>query len=116
MREAFATTNGDRARIAARAMRLLDKIVAEKPEKNGHDFSEAVRCLTALRDSLIAEHRGAADPPLPPDTHLRRLNGIIGAVVGGHFPIGALPWKSVEAARDGFRSLIAEMALPGAEP
>jgi hypothetical protein len=115
MTEPFATANGDTARIAARAMRLLDKIVAEKPEKNEHDFSEAVRCLIALRDSLIAERRGA-DPPLPPDTHLRRLNGIIGAVVGGHFPIGALPWKSVEAARDGFRALIAEMALPGGEP
>lgn len=105
----------EKAHAAKAAMRMLDKIVAEKPEKNGHDFSEAVRCLTAFREALIAERR-AADVPSAPHERLARLNAVISAVVGGHFPIGAVPWKSVEAARGSFGELLAEMGLRGSGP
>jgi hypothetical protein len=85
---------------------------AEKPEKNGHDLSEAARCLTELRDALIAERR-AAGPNRESGERLMRLNAVISAIVGAHFPIGAIAWKSVEAARDAFAKLIAEMGLQG---
>jgi formate dehydrogenase major subunit len=100
----------ERQQAAQNAMRMLDKIVAEKPEKNGHDFSEATRCLTAFREHLLAERR-AEGAPLEAHCRLGKLNAVISGVVGGHFPIGAVPWKHVEAARESFAQLLEEMAL-----
>ena len=79
------------------ALRLIDKLLAERPERVGHDFSEATRCLTACRDELIEAWRHSGG-----DTdrqRLTRVNAVLSVVVGGHFPLGQVPWKSIEQAR-----------------
>jgi formate dehydrogenase major subunit len=92
----------DLDRPAGEAMRLLDKIMAEKPEKNGHDFSAAVRCLVMLRDALAAEH-GARE-------RLDSVNAIISSVLGGQYPMEAMPWPSVDAARQRLAVIVRELA------
>jgi formate dehydrogenase major subunit len=78
-------------------LRALDKLLADRPEKSGHDFSEATRRLTAWRAHLIARWR---------QTHaetdrrnLERVNAAISIVVGGQFPLGPVPWKLIEEAQ-----------------
>ena len=95
---------------ARQAKRMLDKIVAEKPDKNGHDFSQAVRCLAAFRDAFLAGHRANGTTP---ETHaqLARLNAVISAVVGGQYPVGPIPWKHIEAAHDSYQKLLSELSL-----
>lgn len=92
------TVEGTEAqRLGQSALRLLDKLLKERPEKVGHDFSEAARCLTGFRDGLIARWRetGAeADR-----RRLARVNSVLSVVVGGHFPLGGVPWGHIEKAR-----------------
>lgn len=79
------------------ALAEIDKLLAEKPRKSGHDFSEATRCLTKLRDSLIAQYRQAQS-----DRNRERLdkvNAVLAVIVGGHFPLGEIPWTHIEKAR-----------------
>jgi len=80
------------------ALRMIDKLLAERPEKVGHDFSEATRCLTAFRDSLISRFRetGAADD----QKTLAKVNAVLAVIVGGHFPLGNIPWNLIEKSRD----------------
>ena len=104
------TPESEGSKAAREAKRWLDKILAEKPEKNGHDFSEAVRCVAAFRDDLFAEHRNqGASPELSPQ--LARLNAVISAVLGGQYPVGPIPWKHVEAAHDSYLKLMDELGL-----
>ena len=87
------------------ALRWMDALLAERPHKEGHDFSACVRHLCALRRRLVAElHGGGADPALR--ARLGRLNGVISAVVGGQFPLGPVPWPQVEAARGELAALL----------
>ena len=89
------------------ALGKLDKVLAEKPEKSGGDFSEAMQHLTAFRTGLAARMRqaGASDADR---VRLRHLNGVVSAVYGGHFPLGPVPWEAVSAARDALAELLRE--------
>lgn len=92
--------------LAEKAMAAIDRAVAQKPERNGHDFSAAVCCLTELREVLIGEFQAA------PGTSRRRerlncLNAVISMIVGGQYPIGGTPWRHVEDARTSFAQLLA---------
>lgn len=91
----------DVVRPAREAMRLLDKIMAEKPEKNGHDFSAAVRCLVEVRNGLVAGHDGGGQLPA--------VNAIISSVLGGQFPMKAIPWPSVDAARQRLAAVLRDL-------
>ena len=42
---------------ATAALAAIDTVLADRPEKVGHDFSEATRCLSAWRDHCIARWR-----------------------------------------------------------
>lgn len=99
----------NRAEAARCAMAALNEALSHRPVKTGHDFSAAQRCLTALRDSVIMHHR--EQPSAESRERLARLNAVISVVYGGQFPIGAVPWDSIEQARDALARLLAEMGL-----
>jgi hypothetical protein len=89
-----------------RAISLLDKLLRERPEKVGQDFSEATRCLTAYRDELIGRHRAGTLPR----ERLDDINAVLSVVVGGHFPLGAVPWDKIAAARERLATLVSSRA------
>lgn len=91
-----------------RALALIEKLLAERPEKVGQDFSAATRCLVALRDRLVAAVREHGTPQ--ERMRLDVVNRVLSAVQAGHFPLGGVPWKHIEAARDQLRELLHEMA------
>lgn len=79
------------------ALRAIDKLLAERPRKIGHDFSEATRCLTAYRDQLIAIWRDSGNQT--DFDRLAAVNSVLSVVIGGHFPLGDVPWGHIERAR-----------------
>jgi formate dehydrogenase major subunit len=87
-----------------RALALIDKLLAERPEKVGHDFSEATRCLSAYRDELIGRFRktGAKDDR----ARLDGANAVLSVIVSGHFPLGDIPWGHIEEARKRLAGLV----------
>lgn len=79
------------------AARAIDKLLAERAQRIGQDFSEATRRLTAYRDQLIAVWRSSGT-----QTDFERLtavNSVLSVVIGGHFPLGDVPWEHIEKAR-----------------
>ena len=79
------------------ALAALDTLLADRPEKIGHDFSEATRCLTAWREHCIARWR---ETEAGEDRRfLERINAAISVVVGGQFPLGHVNWDSIESVR-----------------
>lgn len=95
---------------AQKALAAIDEALSHRPRQTGHDFSAATRCLTALREQVIAELR--RNPTAERRDQLQRLNAVISVVYGGQFPIGAVPWDQVQQARDALVRLLGEMALP----
>jgi formate dehydrogenase major subunit len=98
---------------ADQALAALDKVLAEKPEKVGYDFSRAMHHLAVFRDGVIARVRHAGEMGSDADRpRLRRLNGVMNAVYAGHFPLGPVPWETVQTARDAFAALVQEFRAP----
>lgn len=93
--------------LAEKAMKAIDKVVADKPERNGHDFSAAVCCLTELRERLLLQRQ--ASPSRETRDRIARLNVVLSVIVGGEYPIGGVPWSHVESARDAFAQLLADL-------
>jgi hypothetical protein len=85
----------DPGRVALAAM---DRILAKRPEKDGHDISEAISCLCEFRNQLIC-NQGEADASPQERGRLERLNAVISVVMGGHFPLGSIPWDEIEHGR-----------------
>ena len=94
--------------LAEKAMKAIDKVVADKPERNGHDFSAAVCCLTELRERLLLQQR-QAPPSREARDRIGRLNTVLSIIVGGEYPIGGVPWSHVESARGAFAQLLADL-------
>ncbi|HSU05691.1 MAG TPA: hypothetical protein VLI93_08970, partial [Acetobacteraceae bacterium] len=96
----------DRTQEAGKqALRLIDQLLTERPQKVGHDFSEAVRCLSAYRDALAEIWRGSgADVDRD---RLARVNAVLSVIMGGHFPLGGVPWGHIEKARQQLADVIA---------
>jgi formate dehydrogenase major subunit len=79
-------------------LEAIDKLLAEKPEKVGHDFSEATQRLCDWREDLIVRWRRTHA-----DEDRRKLdlvNSAISVVVGGQFPLGPVPWAEIAKVRD----------------
>ncbi len=91
----------------AEVLARLDKLLADRPHRIGHDFSEATRCLTALRERMI-EHLRAGDAPPEIAERLARLNAVLSVVVGTHYPVGAPKWPHLQHARDSFAELASD--------
>ncbi|MBV8612198.1 MAG: hypothetical protein JOY66_00305 [Acetobacteraceae bacterium] len=87
-----------------RALALIDKLLAERPEKVGHDFSETTRCLSAYRDELIGRFRetGAERDR----ARLDGVNAVLSVIVSGHFPLGDIPWGHIEEAHKRLEGLV----------
>jgi hypothetical protein len=79
------------------ALRAVDKLLAERPEKVGSDFSEATRRVVEFRDRLIDRWRQTHAEP--DRQRLADVNSVLSVVIGSHFPLGAIPWPQLEKAR-----------------
>ena len=90
------------------ALQAIDKLLRDRPEKVGHDFSEATRLLCAWRDRLIEEWRKTQETSSRRD--LERVNAAISVIVGGQFPLGGVPWPEIEAVRHNLETLAARPA------
>lgn len=91
------------------ALDALDKALSEKPHRDEHALTHATVCLTAFRDALIGEHRGAL-PSAADRQRLAHLNSVLSVVLSGHFPLGATPWGELEKARGWLAELVQERA------
>ncbi len=91
--------------LGAEALQAIDKLLADKPEKVGHDFSEASRRLCAWRDELVERWRLTRDED--DRRNLERVNAAISVVVGGQFPMGHVPWPEIEKVRNDLAALSA---------
>ncbi len=98
-----------------RALECLDRVLVEKPTADttraerrdlGHDFSETTRFMCGYRDILIRAQRAAGVTPAS-QARLQEVNSVLSTVLGGHFPLGDVPWAQVERARDAFAALLA---------
>lgn len=87
-----------------RALELLDKLLAERPERVGHDFSAATRYLAAFRDQLAVAWRRTQDPA--DRRRLYEVNAVLSVIVGGHYPLGPVPWQAIQSARDAFAQVL----------
>jgi formate dehydrogenase major subunit len=85
------------ANTAQSALSLLDKLLAERPDRVGHDFSEATRCIAAYRDECAASWRRSGSEM--DRKRLDRVNAVLSVVVGGSYPLGQVPWDHIEKAR-----------------
>ena len=99
-----------------RALECLDRLFAEKPTEGttraerrdlGHDFSETTRLMCGYRDVLIRAQR-AAGVTSASQARLQQVNSVLSTVLGGHFPLGDIPWRQVEQARDAFAALLVQ--------
>jgi len=86
------------------ALAALDRALAAKPKKAGHDFAEMTEHLCAMRDIMIRSRREGGRTE-----ELERLNPIISTALAGHFPLGNIPWSEVEHARGALKELIGEV-------
>lgn len=93
----------------AEVLAHLDKLLADRPHRIGHDFSEATRCLTALREQVVEKLR-AGDTSPETTGRLARLNAVLSVVVGTHYPVGAPKWPHLQRARDSFAELASELS------
>ena len=98
------------------ALAVLDRVLGEKPtgdtprparKQLGDDFSEVTRQLCGFRDILIQAQRNGDVTPRS-RTRLQDVNSVLSTVLGGHFPLGDIPWSQVEKARDVLARLLAE--------
>ena len=95
-------------RSASAALRMLDKLLAERPERVGPDFTEATRWIAAYRDELVTNWRRSANEA--DQQRLAKVNAVLSVVVGGHYPLAEIPWDSIERARHQL-ALVAESAV-----
>ena len=92
------------------ALAAVDAVLADKPDKVGHDFSAAEHAVAGYRDALTAVWR---DTQAEPDRQrMAQANAVLSVVVGGHFPLGGVPWPHVRKARDCLAVLVGEPAQP----
>lgn len=85
----------------------LDKVIADKPHKVGHDFTAATKHLCAFRDALTVQFRAAGDETHEVRERLARVNAVISTVLAGHFPLGPIPWPEIEKARSQLAEIVA---------
>jgi hypothetical protein len=79
-----------------KALAALDRALDDRPEKTYGDIAEAVRCVVALRDRLIAEQRGGADIR----AELGRVNAVLSHIVGGEYPLEGVRRDRIKKARE----------------
>jgi formate dehydrogenase major subunit len=97
-----------------KALMAIDQLLADRPDKVGHDFSEATRNLVAWRDALAQRwRRSAAEEDR---RALERLNAGLSVILGGQFPVGQVPWPEIQRTRQDLGELAGEGADQPAAP
>ncbi len=79
------------------ALEELDRVLAAKPRQDGEAFSAATKAISALREEFVADLRQGGSPERRKT--LNHLNAVLSVVLGGHFPLGEVPWGELEKAR-----------------
>jgi hypothetical protein len=87
-------------------LRSIDTLLEDKPDKVGHDFSDATRRLSASRDALAERWRETHSEP--DRRNLERVNAALSVVLGGQFPLGKVPWSHIQRARQDLAEMMAE--------
>jgi len=67
------------------AVAALDPALDDRPDKTYHDLAEVVRCLVCCAESPATRREGA------PGDSLERYNTVLSMVIGGEYPLAALP-------------------------
>jgi len=78
-------------------------VLADRPNKVGHDFSVAIRHLAIWRDALAQRWRQSAAEI--DRRALERVNAALSVILGGQFQLGQVPWPEIERVREDLRSL-----------
>jgi hypothetical protein len=99
-------TSEDPGRVALRA---IDVVLSKRPRKDDPCLSVATRCLCEFRDHVIERQRRLGATPRSRE-QLSRLNSVLSVVLGGHFPLGDVPWDELERARGWLDQLVEDMA------
>jgi hypothetical protein len=92
------------------AVGKLDYLLRNHPAEIAEELSDAVRCVVALRDSMI-EHRHRAGATPAQDAQLQKVNAVISAIVAGEFPLMGVRWKRIEGARDLLKQVLSEQEI-----
>ncbi len=95
----------DRNEAAKAALAAVDKLLADRPRRVGHDFSAATQRLTAYRAALLASW-GGLPSAFASRQRLSRLNAVISVVYGTHYPIGSPKWEPLESAREELAAVV----------
>jgi hypothetical protein len=96
------------------AFAAINRLLADRPNKIGHDFSEATGRLAAWRDALALRWRQS--PTENNRRALDRVNAGLSVVLGGQFPLGKVPWPEIDKVREDLGELISEAAGQPATP
>ncbi|UEM20726.1 hypothetical protein JL100_027220 [Skermanella mucosa] len=82
-----------------KALEMLDRVLAERPEQHHEEVVEVLRCLVAMRDHLIHERRRQGPSP-DLDEHLDHVNAVVSVMTSGSFPVVGLNHERLKDARD----------------
>jgi hypothetical protein len=98
----------------SKALMAIDQLLADRPDKAGHDFSEATRHLAAWRDALAQRWRHSAAEE--DRRALERVNAGLSVILGGQFPLGQVPWPEIQRIRQDLGVLAGEVVDQPATP
>ena len=90
-----------------KALEHLDTALADKPKKNSHELSAALRCLAEFRDAITALRR--KEPAGSWSGPLEKLNAVISSVLAAQFPLGEIPWEEMGKARGWLAELLDQL-------
>lgn len=88
------------------ALEAINQLLAEQPDRVAHDFSEATRRTAAYRDEITETIRKTGNQE--DRRRVERVNAVLSVIVGGHYPLGEVPWARIEKARDELEILLNE--------
>ena len=97
-----------------KSVAAIDRLLADQPDKVGHDFSAATRTLAAWRDALAQRWRQTASEN--DRRALERVNAGLSVVLGGQFPLGKVPWPEIKKVREDLGELAKAEAGQSATP
>ncbi len=90
------------------ALAAIDQLLADRPDKIGHDFSTATRNLAIWRDTLVQRWRHSAAEN--DRRALEKVNAALSVILGGQFPLGEVPWPEIERVRQDLGALASDEA------
>ena len=98
-------------RPGRKALHELDKVLAAKPPQDGQAFSAATKAISALREEVIATLR--RNDSAGRRKTLSHLNAVLSVVLGGHYPLGQVPWDELHKARGWLEDIVRKEEAQG---